>query len=66
MVGMAHPKVFWLSKGDSSGHSGRKKTKDRRNKKWEDNIKEWTGMDFGSTTGAAIGFNLLDRVFTIS
>ena len=30
-----------------------KKTKDRRNKKWEDNIKEWTGIDFGSPTWAA-------------
>ena len=38
-------KVFWLSKDNSAGHNTRKKeeTVDRE-KKWEDNIKEWTGM----------------------
>ena len=25
----------------------------RQKKMWEDNIKEWTGMDFASSTGAA-------------
>ena len=27
--------------------------KDRQKKRWVDNIKEWTGMDFASSTGAA-------------
>ena len=33
-------KVFWLSKDNPTGHS-------------EINIKEWTGMDFASSTRAA-------------
>ena len=33
-------KVFWLSKGSSTGHSDRKKKR-----RWEDNFKEWTRMD---------------------
>ena len=31
----------------------RKRRRGRHNKRWEDNIKEWTGMDFASSTGAA-------------
>ena len=27
--------------------------KGRKKKRWEDNIKEWTGMDFASSTRAA-------------
>ena len=30
-----------------------KRTRDRQKKRWEDNIKEWTGMDFASSTRAA-------------
>ena len=41
-------KVFWLSKDNSAGHSARQK------KRWVDNIKEWTGMDFASSTRAAV------------
>ena len=29
------------------------KRKSRQKKRWEDNIKEWTGMDFASSTRAA-------------
>ena len=28
-----------------------KRKKGRQKKRWEDNIKEWTGMDFASSTG---------------
>ena len=37
----------------STGHSARKKRKGRQKKRWEDNIKEWTEMDFASSTTAA-------------
>ena len=30
-----------------------KSRKGRQKKRWEDNIKEWTGVDFASSTGAA-------------
>ena len=40
-------KVFWFSKDNSTGHSEWKK------KRWEDNIKEWTGIDFASSARAA-------------
>ena len=50
----SHLNVFFLSKGNSTGHSKRKKKKkDRQKKRWEDSIKEWIGMDFASSTMAA-------------
>ena len=37
-----------------AGHSERKKKKRQtEEERWEDNIKEWTGMDFASSTRAA-------------
>ena len=30
-----------------------KRRRGRQKKRWEDNIKEWTGMDFASSTRAA-------------
>ena len=45
-------KVFWFSKDNLTGHSERSK-KNRQKKRLEDNIKEWTGMDFASSTRAA-------------
>ena len=32
---------------------GKRKKRGRQKKRWEDNIKEWTGMDFASSTRAA-------------
>ena len=32
-----------------------KRKRGRQKKRWEDNIKEWTGMDFASSTRAAEG-----------
>ena len=40
----SYPIVLWLSKNDSAGHSARQKKN-----WWEDNIKEWTRMDFASS-----------------
>ena len=40
-------KVFCLAKTIVKGKRGRQK------KRWEDNINEWTGMDFSSSTRAA-------------
>ena len=44
-------KVFWFSEDNSTGNSERKRG--RQKKRWEDNIKELTGMDFASSTRAA-------------
>ena len=46
-------KVFWSSKDNPTGHSERKKKKRRQKRRWEDDIKEWTGMDFASSTRTA-------------
>ena len=46
-----YTKVFWVSKDDSAGHSAKeKRRKGRQKKRWEDNIKDWTGMDFAFST----------------
>ena len=47
-----HPKVFWSSKDNPTGYSEWKIKRGRQKKRWEDNITEWTGMDFASPTGA--------------
>ena len=44
-----HLKAFCFSKDDPTGHSARKNKKKRR----EDNIVEWTRMDFANSTRAA-------------
>ena len=41
-----------LAKTSLQGTVKRKK-KGRKKKRWEDNIKEWTGMDFASSNTAA-------------
>ena len=47
-------KLFWLSKDDSTGQHERKRRKDRQKKRWEDNnIKEWTGIDFDNSNRTA-------------
>ena len=47
-----HLKVVWFSK-DVQGKVKRKTRRDRQKKSWEDNIKEWTGIDFASSIRAA-------------
>ena len=40
-------KVFWFSKNNSTHHSEwKKRRRGKQKKRFEDNIKEWTGMDF--------------------
>ena len=43
-------KVFWFSKDNPTGHSEKKKKKRQTEEEVGDNIKEWTGMDFASST----------------
>ena len=38
-----------------------KRRKGRQKKRWGDNIKKWTGMDFASSTRAAEDRNRLER-----
>ena len=45
-------KVFWFSEDNPTGYSERKTKRGRQKKRWEDNIKEWTGMGFTSSTRA--------------
>ena len=42
-----------LAKTILQGTVKRKRKRGRQKKRWEDNIKEWTGMDFASSTRAA-------------
>ena len=46
-------KVFWFSKDSPIGHSEIKRRRGRQKKRWEENIKERTGMDFASSTRTA-------------
>ena len=39
-----------MHKYNSAGRSDRKKRRDRQKKRWEDNIKEWAGMDVVNST----------------
>ena len=50
-----HLKVFCLSKADSTGYNERKrrKARQRQKKRWGDNNKKLTGMDFASSAKAA-------------
>ena len=47
-------KVFSFSKDDPKGHAvkGRRRMSIQK-KRWEDNLKEWTGMDFARSIRAA-------------
>ena len=42
-------RALWFSKDNPTDHS----KEAYRKKRWEDNTKEWTGMDFASSTRAA-------------
>ncbi|MEW8545037.1 MAG: hypothetical protein AB2693_16050 [Candidatus Thiodiazotropha sp.] len=42
-----------LAKTISAGYSERKGRRGRQKKRWEDNIKEWTGIDVASSTRVA-------------
>ena len=40
--------VFWISKENPTGTMKVKRRGGRQKKRWEDNNKEWTGLDFAS------------------
>ena len=46
-------KVFLFSKDNPTGHND-KENRVRQKKWWEDNIKEWTGMDFASSSRVSV------------
>ena len=46
-------KVFWFCKTLKQATVKGQRKRDRLKKRWEDNIKEWTGMDFASSARAA-------------
>ena len=51
-VVLPHLKVFWFSKEIlQSTIKGKRRGSEK--KRWKENIKEWTGMDFASPTRAA-------------
>ena len=45
-----HLKILWHGEDNSAGDSERR---GRQKKRWEDNMKEWTGMVFGDSLRAA-------------
>ena len=48
-----HLKILWHGEDNSARNSERSKKRGRQKKRWEDNIKEWTGMGFGDSLRAA-------------
>ena len=49
----AHLKILWHGEDNSAGDSERRKRRGRHKERWEDNIKEWTGIEFGDSLRAA-------------
>ena len=53
MVNLNSLERDWLRQAElCPRHNMMKKKRGRQKKRWEDNIKEWTGMDFSSSTRA--------------
>ena len=50
-------KVFWITLTILQGTAKGKRRRGRQKKRWEDNIKECTGIDFGSSTRKGIVAN---------
>ena len=48
-----HLKILWHGEDNSARDSERSKKERKTEKRWEDNIKEWTGMGFGDSLRAA-------------
>ena len=48
-----HLKILWHGEDNSAGDSERSKKERKTKKRWENNIKEWTGMEFGDSLRAA-------------
>ena len=50
---MVWPHLKILGHGEDSSAGNSERSKKERKKRWEDNIKEWTGMGFGASLWAA-------------
>ena len=50
-----HLKIFWYGEDKSTGTSeiNGPRRRGKQKNRWEDNIKEWTGMEFGDSLRAA-------------
>ena len=48
-----HLKILWHGEDSSAGALKGARRRERQKKKWEDNIKEWTQMEFGDSLRAA-------------
>ena len=48
-----HLKIFWHGEDNSAGTVKGARKRRRQKKRWEDNIKKWTGMGFGDSLRAA-------------
>ena len=48
-----HLKILWHGEDNSAGAVNGTRRRGRQKKRWEDNIKEWTGMGFGDSLRAA-------------
>ena len=48
-----HLKILWHGEDSSIGDSEGARRRGRQRNRWEDNIKEWTGMWFGDSLRAA-------------
>ena len=42
----AHHTIIWTGQDYPTGNRSRRKMKSRQRKQWEDNIKEWTGLEW--------------------
>ena len=50
---LPHLKIPWHGEDNSARDSEMSKKERKTEKRWEDNIKEWTGMRFGDSRRAA-------------
>ena len=48
-----HLKILWHGEDNSAGTAKGARRRGRQKKRCEDNIKEWTGMEFGDSLRAA-------------
>ena len=49
----SHLKLLWHDEDNSAGTVKGARRRERQKKRWEDNIKEWTGIGFGDSMRAA-------------
>ena len=59
-------KILWYGEGNSAGDSERTWRRGRQEKRYEDNINEWTGIEFGKSLRAAEDREMRNGMFTAS